>query len=118
MNVPNPFNPTDTSLNTNTCSMTGTNSASLRCTDLTFQASEDISSVSVTIYNSLGRPVKSIRYSDTTGISGVGFNNAVQWDGTDNGGSLVARGIYFYELRAVSQTGAVSSAKGKIAIVR
>ncbi len=54
--------------------------------------------VRVTIYDILGREVKTL----IEGVQGGG-SMTVQWDGTDREGIRVASGVYLYELTAVDQ---------------
>jgi hypothetical protein len=75
-NFPNPFNPTTTinyKLNT-----TG--------------------NVKLTVYNMLGKEVKTLVNQDKTAGS-----YSVQWDGTNNGGAKVSSGVYFYRLEMGNQ---------------
>ncbi len=71
-NYPNPFNPE---------------------TQITFAVSKP-GVVKLTVYDTLGRPVRTILNS----YYGAGKHIAT-WDGTDNSGSHVAGGIYFYRLK-------------------
>jgi flagellar hook assembly protein FlgD len=50
--------------------------------------------VKLTIYNSLGKEIKSL--VNTTQAAG---NYERQWNGTDNFGNVAASGIYFYTLQ-------------------
>ncbi|MEJ2614062.1 MAG: FlgD immunoglobulin-like domain containing protein, partial [Ignavibacteriaceae bacterium] len=70
-NYPNPFNPTTT---------------------ISYQIANE-SNVELTIYNSLGQLVKTL--VSTNQPAG---NYSVSWDGTNNIGSRVSSGIYFYRL--------------------
>jgi len=72
-NYPNPFNP-------------GTN--------ISFYLGER-SQVELTIYNLLGEKVKTVINSDLAAGS-----HSITWDGTNQSGSTVASGIYFYKLTA------------------
>jgi hypothetical protein len=72
-NAPNPFNPT---------------------TVLSYDLPK-ASHVSLEVYNVLGQNVKTL--VDTYQEAGT---NSVMWDGTDNGGTQVASGLYFYRLTA------------------
>lgn len=72
-NAPNPFNPT---------------------TVLSYDLPK-ASQVSLEVYNVLGQNVKTL--VDQFQEAGT---NSVMWDGTDNGGSQVASGLYFYRLTA------------------
>lgn len=72
-NYPNPFNPTTT---------------------IEFKVPE-VSNVKITVYNVLGQSVKTLVNANfTTG------NYKVSWDGTNEVGSQVSSGIYFYRLDA------------------
>jgi FlgD Ig-like domain len=70
-NYPNPFNPTTT---------------------ITYQIS-NASDVKLTVYNSLGQLVKTL--VNTNQAAG---NYSISWDGTNQAGSKVSSGIYFYRL--------------------
>jgi len=72
-NYPNPFNPS---------------------TEIAF-ALPSASHVTLTVYNILGQSVKTLVDGDLTEGS-----HQVTWDGTDNGGSIVSSGIYFYRIQA------------------
>lgn len=70
-NFPNPFNPTTTIK----------------------YSIPALSGVKLTIYNMLGKEIKSL--VNTTQSAG---NYERQWDGTDNSGNVAASGVYFYTL--------------------
>jgi FlgD Ig-like domain len=72
-NVPNPFNPT---------------------TIVAYDLPKD-AQVNLDIYNVLGQHVKTL----VNEMQRAG-RQTVTWDGTDNSGSSVASGVYFYKLRA------------------
>jgi glucuronoarabinoxylan endo-1,4-beta-xylanase len=55
--------------------------------------------VNVTIYDILGREIKNF----TMGIQAVGAHG-VLWDGKNNAGEIVSRGIYFCQLQAKGET--------------
>ncbi|MBU0983518.1 MAG: T9SS type A sorting domain-containing protein [candidate division Zixibacteria bacterium] len=73
-NYPNPFNPTTTIL-----------------LDIPTKAT-----VTVEVFNVLGQQVKTLLNADLAPQA----NYRVNWDGTDNSGSQVASGIYFYRMSA------------------
>lgn len=54
--------------------------------------------VEVKVYDVTGRLVKTVANQVFAG----GQEHVVRWDGTDNQGQLVARGVYFYQLRSPS----------------
>jgi glucuronoarabinoxylan endo-1,4-beta-xylanase len=55
--------------------------------------------VTVTVYDILGREIRRFTAGDqATGAHGV------LWDGRNNAGAVVSRGIYFYQLRAQNET--------------
>jgi hypothetical protein len=74
-NYPNPFNPT---------------------TAIRYQLAKE-SKVSVTIFNILGQPVRTLVRADQE----PGYYS-LQWDGRDKNDALVSSGIYLYRLEAVS----------------
>ncbi len=74
-NYPNPFNPTTT---------------------IKFGVAK-AGQVSLVVYDLLGRKVKTLFNENTH----VGFHTA-EWDGTNEYGSKVATGLYFYQLKAES----------------
>ncbi len=76
-NYPNPFNPSTT---------------------IEFSAPR-VEKAEVVVFNVLGQQVKSV----FDGLTEVGVNRIV-WDGTDNTGSAVASGVYFYRLRTAELT--------------
>lgn len=57
------------------------------------------SDVQVTIYDILGREIKTFKF----GVQPIGTYQLF-WDGTDNYGNSVATGMYFYRLQAGSET--------------
>ncbi len=56
--------------------------------------------VELTVYDLLGRKVKTVVDEEKS----VGSHSAI-WDGTDDSGSKVASGIYFYRLKAGDAVG-------------
>ncbi len=54
--------------------------------------------VEVKVYDVTGRLVKTVANQVFAG----GQEHVVRWDGTDNQGQLVSRGVYFYQLRSPS----------------
>ena len=55
--------------------------------------------VNVTIYDILGREIKKFTMSDQA----VGAHG-ITWDGKSNNGTIVSRGVYFYQLQAKGET--------------
>jgi len=72
-NYPNPFNPT---------------------TQIKYDLPED-ALVSITIYDIMGRSIRSLVNSKQT----AGYRS-IQWNATNNAGSPVSAGIYLYEIQA------------------
>jgi hypothetical protein len=72
-NVPNPFNPS---------------------TIVNYALPKD-AQVNISVYNVLGQQVKTL----VNDMQRAGMQS-VTWDGTDNSGSSVASGVYFYKIRA------------------
>jgi hypothetical protein len=72
-NVPNPFNPS---------------------TVVEYALPKD-AQVNISVYNVLGQHVRTL----VNDLQRAG-KQTVTWDGTDNGGSTVASGVYFYKIRA------------------
>ncbi|MFH0992450.1 MAG: FlgD immunoglobulin-like domain containing protein [bacterium] len=67
-------------------------------TAISYQLKEQ-TDVKVTIYDLLGRTVKIVSMSDqAAGAHGI------MWDGRNNLGEIVSRGIYFYKLQARGET--------------
>jgi glucuronoarabinoxylan endo-1,4-beta-xylanase len=57
------------------------------------------SDVTVTVYDILGREIRTFAAGD----QGAG-PHGVLWDGKNNAGEIVSRGVYFYQLRVQNQT--------------
>ena len=76
-NYPNPFNPE---------------------TWIPFELSQD-SKVSVTVYDVVGTPVRSISIGYLQAGSYVSQSRAIYWDGKTDTGERVASGTYFYTLK-------------------
>jgi hypothetical protein len=74
-NFPNPFNPTTT---------------------ITYELPKAVD-VTLTIFNSLGRKVRTLESKQQAAGS-----YTVEWNGTDDSGNAVTSGIYFYQLKAGS----------------
>lgn len=83
-----------------------------RETTFTYQLSLDADEVSITIYTTSGRKVKTL-----TEVSGNEGYNESAWDARDDDGVLLANGVYFYRIRAVAgeQT---SQLLGRLAVLR
>ncbi len=93
-NYPNPFNPG---------------------TRIEFQVPEQ-SRVQLSVFDILGRPVKTL--VDAVFPASVGTPYFVLWDGTDNSGTGVASGVYFYRMDATGVSGASSRKVLKMMLVR
>ena len=70
---------------------------------ISFELSQD-SEVSVSIYNVVGTPVRSIGVGYLKARSYVRQSRAVYWDGKTDTGERVASGTYFYTLRTEGYT--------------
>ncbi len=62
-------------------------------TRFTFQTNVDGADVTVKIYTATGRLIQQLY-----GISKVGYNDEISWDGTDRDGDRVANGVYIYKI--------------------
>jgi hypothetical protein len=93
-NYPNPFNPG---------------------TRIEFQIPEQ-SRVSLRVFDVLGRPVRTL--ADQVFPASVGTPYFVLWDGTDDSGTGVASGVYFYRMDATGVSGASSRKVMKMMMVR
>jgi len=80
-NYPNPFNPE---------------------TWIPFELSQD-GEVSITIYDAVGNPVRTLSAGHLSAGGYVGQSAAVYWDGKTDGGEPVASGTYFYTLKIGSE---------------
>ncbi len=83
-----------------------------RETTFTYQLSLDADEVSIMIYTTSGRKVKTL----TEASGNEGYNESV-WDARDDDGVLLANGVYFYRIRAVvgEQT---TQILGRLAVLR
>ena len=83
-----------------------------RETTFTYQLSLDADEVSIAIYTTSGRKVKTL----TEASGNEGYNESV-WDARDDDGMLLANGVYFYRIRAVAgeQT---AQLLGRLAVLR
>ena len=83
-----------------------------RETTFTYQLSLDADEVSIMIYTTSGRKIKTL----TEASGNEGYNESV-WDARDDDGVLLANGVYFYKIRAVAgeQT---SQLMGRLAVLR
>ena len=70
---------------------------------ISFELIQD-SEVSVSIYNVVGTPVRSIGVGYLQAGSYVRQSRAVYWDGKTDTGERVASGTYFYTLRTEGYT--------------
>lgn len=73
------------------------------------------SHITITIYNTLGQEVRTLLRNDERTS---GSFNDVRWDGTDKHGQIVASGVYFYRLNAVSVSGRTFSSVRKLTVLR
>ncbi len=62
-------------------------------TRFTFQTNADGADVTIKIYTVTGRIIQELH-----GVSKVGYNDEIVWDGTDRDGDPVANGIYLYKI--------------------
>ncbi len=83
-----------------------------RETTFTYQLSLDADAVSITIYTTSGRKVKTL----TEASGNEGYNESV-WDARDDDGVRLANGVYFYKIRAAAgeQT---AQRLGRLAVLR
>jgi hypothetical protein len=72
--------------------------------------------VQLSVFDILGRPVKTL--VDAVFPASVGTPYFVLWDGTDNSGTGVASGVYFYRMDATGVSGASSRKVLKMMLVR
>ncbi len=94
LNYPNPFNPG---------------------TRIDFQVPEQ-SHVRVTVFDVLGRPVRTLVDGDLPASGGTPY--FVLWDGTDRTGRNVASGVYFYRMEATGASGASTRMVRKMVLAR
>lgn len=85
----------------------------LASTKFSYQLSQ-AADIQIKIFSSRGTLVKILAASSAT--QQVGFNT-VDWNGTDEAGSPLANGAYFYIITATSDSSRVTQ-KGKLAIIR
>jgi hypothetical protein len=78
-NYPNPFNPE---------------------TWIPYAIEKECDNVSITIYNSLGQEVRRLELGQRSAGFYTSKDRAVYWDGKNNDGTLVASGVYFYQIKA------------------
>ncbi len=64
-----------------------------RSTKFTFQTNVEGADVTIKIYTVTGRLIQELY-----GISNVGYNDEITWDGTDRDGDEVANGVYLYKI--------------------
>ena len=83
-----------------------------RETTFTYQLSLDADEVSITIYTTSGRKVKTL----TEASGNEGYNESV-WDARDDDGVLLANGVYFYRIRAVAGEH-TAQLLGRLAVLR
>ena len=93
-NYPNPFNPS---------------------TRIEFQVPER-SHVSITVFDLLGRPVKTLVNGDFPASGGAPY--FVIWDGSRDGGLRAASGVYFYRMEAAGTSGRSTRRVMKMMLVR
>ena len=70
--------------------------------------------ISIVIYSLNGKTIKSIK---TSSISTGYTLPAVEWDGCDNGGNKVGKGMYLYVVTITSASGETTRASGKMIIL-
>jgi len=71
-------------------------------------------SITIKIYNLSGKIVKTIQ----TSVYSEGYNLApIVWDGNDDGGARVGRGLYPYTVTVIRSDGATASASGRMIIL-
>jgi len=78
-NYPNPFNPE---------------------TWIPYAVAKEYDNVSITIYNSLGQEVRRLELGQRSAGFYTSKDRAAYWDGKNNNGTLVASGVYFYQIKA------------------
>ncbi len=62
-------------------------------TKFTFQTNVEGADVTIKIYTATGRLIQQLE-----GVSKVGYNDEISWDGTDRDGDEVANGVYLYKI--------------------
>jgi len=70
----------------------------------------------IQIYSPSGKMVKTIRHQEST-ASGYRVG-PIQWDGNDDFGDRIGRGVYFYRLRVKSSSGKSADEQQKLVILR
>ena len=83
-----------------------------RETTFTYQLSLDADEVSITIYTTSGRRVKVLKEAS----GNEGYNECL-WDARNDDGVLLANGVYFYKIRAVTGE-KPRSYLGRLAVLR
>ena len=83
-----------------------------RETTFTYQLSLDADEVSIMIYTTSGRKIKTL----TEASGNEGYNESV-WDARDDDGVLLANGVYFYKIRAVTGE-RTAQLMGRLAVLR
>jgi hypothetical protein len=84
-------------------------------TNFTFVLSTVPEELSIRIFAVSGRLLKVIKR--TAADLTVGFNKAIEWDGRDEDGDLVANGVYLYKV-TLKKDGKSETSTNKLAIVR
>ena len=83
-----------------------------RETTFTYQLSLDADEVSITIYTTSGRRVKVLKEAS----GNEGYNECL-WDARNDDGVLLANGVYFYKIRAVTGE-KTAQLLGRLAVLR
>ncbi|HUW93513.1 MAG TPA: type IX secretion system sortase PorU [Bacteroidales bacterium] len=70
--------------------------------------------ITITVYNTSGRALKIIR--ETVSTAGYRLPD-IMWDGCDDSGGRLARGLYIWQVEAVTTEGEKASASGRVIIL-
>ena len=81
-------------------------------TTFIYELTRDADEVSISVYSKAGRRVRVLK--DVS--AGEGYNEAM-WDGRDENGTMLANGVYLYQIRAVADN-EQTEALGRLAILR
>jgi gliding motility-associated-like protein len=103
ISYPNPFSPNGDGVN---------DTAKIR-----FELSDD-ATVTVKIYNQIGKLVYAFDRIEPGFNGGRAGVNELVWDGFNNAGRKVNNGVYFYHIRAVTPGGKSAQASGNIAVIK
>jgi flagellar hook assembly protein FlgD len=70
----------------------------------------------IQIYSPSGKLVKTIHHQESTAS---GFRiGPIQWDGKDDFGSRIGRGVYFYRLRVITSNGKSTEQQQKMVLLK